>query len=309
MGRNGVSKKLNINTTFWRSAAFEQSSEPMIIIDASHRIIDSNRAARELTGRSESDLLGLSCNEFYRCDKGGHHCLMRRIIADGNVYSHEHDLVAAGGGAVRMFIMASPIMDEEGRPIGAVEVIRKPDDPECDAEELAVLSQTDPLTGLWNRRKLQDALSVEAARAARYSRPYSLAIIDIDHFKNYNDTFGHPAGDDALVFVSDTLKRGVRTEDLPVRYGGEEFVVLMPETDAAGAKILADRIRANISEASALENNLKRQINVSVGVSTCPEGRKCASNVMLSQADKALYAAKNAGRNRIFHHLDIADKK
>lgn len=162
--------------------------------------------------------------------------------------------------------------------------------------QLATLAATDALTGLCNRRALSDRLAAEFGRARRYGSPLSLLMMDVDQFKQYNDTFGHPAGDRVLRTVGHMLHDQARLTDLPARYGGEEFAVVLPETDALGALVAAERIRR------ALESHAwpLRPVTVSIGVCTLHSGLADA-DALLAAADSALYRSKAAGRNRVTH--------
>ena len=152
--------------------------------------------------------------------------------------------------------------------------------------------RTDPLTGVSNRRALDETLNNLFAMKSRYQTSFSLVIVDIDLFKQVNDRQGHLYGDNVLREVALHLDDCVRETDLVARFGGEEFVLILPETDLAGACILADRVRALIAE--------KMRITISGGVATVVEGDTPGS--ILARADSALYSAKSAGRNRIFRH-------
>lgn len=153
-------------------------------------------------------------------------------------------------------------------------------------------SITDPLTGLKNRRALTDRLEEESIRAARYDAPLSLAMIDIDGFKAYNDTHGHTAGDAALAGVASIIQQHSRVPDFAARYGGEEFAVMLPNTDAEGAVVLAQRFRQAVESAEFDGGPL----TVSVGVATMTGS---TSVELIDAADGALYEAKAAGRNRV----------
>jgi diguanylate cyclase len=152
--------------------------------------------------------------------------------------------------------------------------------------------RTDPLTGLCNRRALDDSMASQAALRTRYGFAFSLVMFDIDHFKRINDQDGHLAGDRALQNVARLLDAGVRETDLVARFGGEEFVVLMPQTELDMACVLAERLRQKVAEETML--------TVSGGVAAIQEYE--TPHELLSRADSALYAAKSAGRNRIFRH-------
>ena len=162
------------------------------------------------------------------------------------------------------------------------------------------LSITDELTGLYNYRLLRERLEQEFERANRYNRYLSLLMIDADHFKKYNDSHGHLAGDRALMEIADVLKTCVREVDVLVRYGGEEFAVLLPETDAAGAFVVAEKIREAVAAHQFVgeEGERGERITVSVGVATFPI-HALGREELLKRADNALYEAKQFGRDRV----------
>lgn len=160
--------------------------------------------------------------------------------------------------------------------------------------QVVELSLTDPLTGLHNRRYLDLFLANEIARGHRYSHEVSIIMIDIDHFKEHNDWFGHFAGDEALRQVADCLTNGRRTTDVVARVGGEEFAVILPETDINGALKCAEKLRVSVAAIS----DLKRPITISLGVAMLNEDIYKAETLLV-QADQALYEAKKTGRNRI----------
>ena len=174
-------------------------------------------------------------------------------------------------------------------------------------EEAQRLSLTDPLTGLWNYRYLRESLRREVERASRFGRMLTVLVLDLDHFKEVNDTYGHAAGDTVLGEFARRLRLGLREVDVAFRQGGEEFVVLLPETDAYGGAIVAERLGAAIRDlpvpidARRVDTSTgmlvdRIRISVSIGVAVYPEHGVTAQQV-LDAADDALYAAKNAGRD------------
>lgn len=171
------------------------------------------------------------------------------------------------------------------------------------ADLLESLSLLDALTDIPNRRRFDEALATEWARAKRDATPLSLIMIDIDHFKQYNDYYGHGAGDDCLQMVAAELAKGVvRPGDLVARYGGEEFVVILPETDQEAAGQIAERLRERIEKLSIAHIYPKASsiVTISAGVATQAETSENLSAQMLHEAaDKALYMAKAGGRNRV----------
>lgn len=160
---------------------------------------------------------------------------------------------------------------------------------------LARLAITDPITELNNHRHFQDVLKIESQRALRHSRSLSLLMIDIDHFKKFNDRFGHPAGDKLLKEVSQRIIKSVRNLDTVARYGGEEFAVLMPDTLSEDAFKVGERIRQSLEATpfDVLHRPEKVTVTISVGVASLKPHQN-----LVEEADKALYKAKNSGRNR-----------
>ncbi len=167
------------------------------------------------------------------------------------------------------------------------------------AGKLKELSITDPLTGLFNRRYFYDRLSEEIHRSERYNFVFSLAIFDIDDFKLFNDTEGHLAGDEVLKELARIAHRSLRSNDIISRFGGEEFIVLMPQTDKEEAFIVAERMRKNIKESftRTWEKFLHPTITVSIGISSFPEDGKDSEN-LIKNADLVLYKAKAEGKNK-----------
>ncbi len=160
--------------------------------------------------------------------------------------------------------------------------------------ELERLSVTDALTGLYNRRHLMGTLATEVQRSRRLRRPFSVLLADVDHFKQYNDTHGHPAGDAALARIADILRKTTRGVDCVARYGGEEFLVMLLETTVGTAAIVAERIRARV----AIEEFAGGRITISIGVAECPSHGDTPES-LIESADAALYEAKDRGRDRV----------
>jgi diguanylate cyclase (GGDEF)-like protein len=164
-------------------------------------------------------------------------------------------------------------------------------------EQMEKMATTDGLTGLLNRRTLQTRLEEAVQVASRYEKKLSFILTDIDHFKSVNDTYGHPAGDLVLKKVAQILKKTARDTDLVARYGGEEFCVIMPETHAAGAKVIAERIRTEIAAAVFDTEMGPLKCTISLGVATFPDATKDKQG-LIAKADQCLYFAKHHGRNR-----------
>lgn len=177
--------------------------------------------------------------------------------------------------------------------------------------ELADLVATDSLTSLRSRQAFMDHLTTQLESAVRNARPLSLLILDVDYFKAYNDEFGHLAGDEVLRSMGKTLLDASRRSDVVARLGGEEFGVLLPETDAGGAKVFGERFRQAVESVSWP----RRAITVSVGATTVtfdttvPRPKAPSVSRILNQADQALYRSKDTGRNRVTHFQDLPSEK
>lgn len=167
--------------------------------------------------------------------------------------------------------------------------------------KLEELATTDPLTGIANRRKMTEQIAQELERARRFHHPLSLLMVDIDHFKRINDTYGHEVGDQAIIHTATLLTAHLRAVDAVARFGGEEFVLLMPETPIAVAVNAAERLREKAAQLRMLaEDGSEVALTISIGVSAAdPNGAPDTPSSLLVRADKALYRAKKEGRNRV----------
>jgi two-component system cell cycle response regulator len=202
----------------------------------------------------------------------------------------------------------------QGFDLGAVDYVTKPFEPaELRARVRAALrtkryhdllsarSHVDGLTGVWNRSYFNQRLGEEVSAAQRYGRTVSLVMLDLDRFKEHNDSFGHPFGDHVLQTVGDILHSFLRVTDAPCRYGGEEFALVLTETPEEGAAITAERIRAQIADFPFRPKDKHIQVTASFGVacSRIFDGQSTSVSRIVTAADDALYRAKHEGRNRV----------
>ena len=163
--------------------------------------------------------------------------------------------------------------------------------------KLKGLAITDTLTGLFNVRHFRETLVIEMQRVSRTGRPCSLMMIDLDHFKPVNDTHGHPTGDALLRAVGEIVKTSVRVTDVPVRYGGDEFAVILPDTDSLPAYRMTERVRMNLAED---ERTSQYQVTGSFGLATIRSTDRIDLESFVAKADRAMYQAKTAGGNRVW---------
>ena len=219
---------------------------------------------------------------------------------------------------IRASYAALPVIIVTGHPTletavaamrgGATDFVTKPVDgtmldlrlqKALEVERTRRLANTDGLTGLFNHRFFQERLTEEFDRAQRYEKSLALVLVDIDFFKNYNDHYGHPRGDQALIRVARILRRSSRTSDIIARYGGEEFAALLPEASGDEAWIYAERVRSRIAKVVFGDADAEHDghLTVSCGIAVLNDGAS-SPRELLQQADEALYSAKREGRNR-----------
>jgi len=166
---------------------------------------------------------------------------------------------------------------------------------------IASLTHIDDLTGLLTMRSARRAFEKEMVRSLRYRRPVSVLMMDLDHFKQVNDTYGHAAGSHGLAEVGRLIRESTRVTDISGRFGGEEFITVLPETDAAPALVVANRIRETIARRAFRYGDESFQLRISIGIATAPTHGNDAGRV-IEAADAALYRAKSLGRNRCVVH-------
>jgi diguanylate cyclase (GGDEF)-like protein len=165
-------------------------------------------------------------------------------------------------------------------------------------QEVQSLALTDPLTGLQNRRSLFELGRIEFSRAQRMQRPFCCMMLDLDHFKQINDNYGHPLGDQIIQEFAERCKSSVREVDLIGRYGGEEFLIFLPETDSQTAMQVAERLRASVEGMPIKVSGREINVTVSIGVSRTDENT-LELETLIARADQAMYIAKHKGRNNV----------
>ena len=279
--------------------AVEGSRDGIWDWDIENNTVFLSKRWKEIVGYSESELenkLGIFEGLLHPDDRERADKYMKRYLkGEFKHYDIEFRMKHKNGTYRWIMARGEALYDENGMPFrmaGSHTDVTEKKEMEKKLESLAA---TDDLTGLWNRRYFFNIGEQECRRAARYKAKLSMLMIDIDHFKVVNDTFGHAAGDVVLKGVAEIFIHGLRDVDLAARIGGEEFAILMPNTDVAGAMVVAERLRKNIEMLNFEYEGKKMKITFSVGVTECFE--KNTIDEMLKRSDEALYKAKDSGRN------------
>ncbi len=311
--RREAVKRLRDNIRLFESA-FEYAPIGMALVSPEGRWLRVNRAISKILGYTATELLAIDFQAITHPDDLDTDLkLLCEILAgERDTYRMEKRYFHKDGREIWVLLSVSVVRDEQDNPEYFVsqiqeitaqkhaeaELLCRQKELESVNRKLKLLSATDPLTQLGNRRALDKRMQEELQRSSRTGEPLSLVIVDLDHFKHYNDTYGHPAGDVALRKLAIALKQVARITDTVIRLGGEEFLLLLPHTDEAGCYTVAKRLSRLVSKL----DNLEAAITVSTGGATLipaigtthiPE-----ADALLKQADDALYRAKREGRNR-----------
>jgi len=300
IGETGLSDRL-------RLSVLENLTDGVYFVDRSRRIMYWNKGAQEITGFSAEEVLGRRCKDHIlnHCDEAGtllcgSRCPLLATIRDGqqretHAYLHHKD-----GHRRPVLIRAAALHDDDGNIIGAVETFHDNGalvESRRRAEDLRRDSLYDALTGVGNRRLGQSVLAGCIEQYRRFERGFGVLLVDIDRFKRVNDRLGHAVGDEALKLVARTLTDACRQRDEVIRWGGEEFLVLLTEVDASTLAAAAERLRALVSRTRLFAARRAVPLRVSIGGTLVAPGD--TEDLIVARADALLYAAKNAGRNRV----------
>lgn len=323
--RHKMEQRLHENQQ-WLGAMLAGISNGVIATDARGRVRFLNSVAEKLLGGTNQEALTQDLGAVFRVlhsDSGEQVASLareamaqqaKRILADHSV------LLTRQGQHIPIDSSAAPILDLEGKVAGAMLVFRDATERrrmegqnelqcrelEADNSRLQILATTDALTQLKSRRAFQEKLPQEIHQARVEGKPLALLMLDMDHFKFFNDTLGHPAGDGVLGRVEGLLQENMRMGDFVARVGSEEFAIVLPATDNQEAKAIAERIRQAVAQRLWSD----RPTTVSIGIaSLIPKilASPTPQETFIAGADQALYVCKRYGRNRVQHHQDIED--
>ncbi|MBI4404912.1 MAG: sensor domain-containing diguanylate cyclase [Deltaproteobacteria bacterium] len=290
------------------------------IVSPSNQVVDFNVAFTELCGESYRKILkiGNFC-ELLNTELCPHQCPAKQIATSGRALRLD-ELSGASKAypQLQMILAGVPVVAEDGNILGSLITIRNvsaESELQKKYDERKVESVTDGLTRLFNKAFMEDMLIRTAKTSMREIRGFSVAMCDIDHFKKVNDTYGHQAGDYVLVTVAQMLAGETRESDLVGRFGGEEFIVILSNSDVAGALIFAERFRNRVANTQIFFEGKKIPVTVSLGTATFLEkwspdinAERCVKE-LINKADTALYYSKANGRNQVRQFEKIESKQ
>lgn len=290
---------------------FEDSNDTIFIAGLDGRIEDVSPACEEMLGYTRGELLGKEVSAL-AVDRTDGDRLRESIASQTLLTNFEADLRCKDGGSIHALVSVAPRQGEAGEVIGVLGSVhditaRK----EAEAErtralEMEQIAITDPLTDVYNRRFLEQFGPKELERSKRQASPFALVVLDIDHFKKVNDSFGHPIGDEVLVKLAEICRENIRSMDVLARLGGEEFIILMPDTDEGAALESAERLRERVAEDLVVESDQTEvRVTISAGVAVWDPGKPAEMDTLLSRADQAMYRSKKAGRDRVTVWTDL----
>jgi diguanylate cyclase (GGDEF)-like protein/PAS domain S-box-containing protein len=273
------------------SSIVENSDDAIIAKTLDGTIVSWNPAAERIYGYSAAEVVGKPISILFPPELKNELGPIMKRVRQGKRYEHfETVRVRKDRSLIEVSVTVSPIRDEKGRILGASSIARDITERKRAEERVRFLALHDPMTGLANYRKLMEALETELDRSARSKRPFALLLLDLDGLKGINDKYGHLIGSRALCRLADVLKRHSRTIDTAARYGGDEFVLILVETDRSAAAVVANRIRDRVAK-----DGEKPPISVSMGVTVCPEDGETVES-LLGAADRELYKQKEYRR-------------
>lgn len=289
------------------SRILDDLQEGLYLVDRDRVIQYWNRAAERISGFEAAEVIGKSCSENILTHVDGEgcslclgECPLARSISDGEAREAEVFLHHKQGHRVPVSVRVSPLKDAEGEVIGGVELFSDISSEKAIAlriKELEDMALLDNLTRLANRHYLEKELMVRFEEHKRMGIPFGVLLMDIDHFKKFNDAYGHDVGDLVLKFVANTLVKNLRPFDVVGRWGGEEFIGIMRNVTGQTLEELGDRLRRLVDDSYLMRNDDKLKVTISIGATVT----RCDDTVdsLIKRADTLLYKSKAAGRNRL----------
>jgi len=279
---------------------FNATSDGICVIHKDRQISRFNSALQDMMTRMGFEMTKGKCADVFGHDLcNTDRCLMTRILQeDEERVEEEIEVVTAGGGKQTFIVNVQPLLDLTAEAIGVVANFKNITDRKLIEEDLRRMATIDPLTGAFNRREFMKRAQEEIDRSKRYHHPLSLLMIDIDHFKSVNDTYGHDAGDEVLKQMVAESQAQLRGSDPFYRLGGEEFAAILTHTLPEQGVLAAERLRKALKSLAVSTSGGEIHFTVSIGLASMGQGGLSLEQIM-KQADTALYEAKDRGRDRV----------
>lgn len=276
-----------------RDVVFEKMSTGVMILDTDDRIMDYNAALQNVFPEIDLNSKKRSVYEVF-----SKYPTLLKTIRDKS--EERIELKTENGNSVGYYrISSTPMFTRRKKPIGSIIIFNEFTNEKLLLDKLEKMAALDGLTGIYNRPYFDQFATKEINRIKRYGGFVSMIYLDLDRFKEINDTFGHPAGDLVLRKVSETLSMNVRSSDVIARFGGEEIVILLPQTDILAARALGERLRASLEQLYVLYEGNTIPVRASFGVTGLTSGNDLSLEVVYRLADQAMYHAKENGGNRV----------
>jgi len=276
-------------------------------VDQNRSITYWNKSAEKITGYTKEEVVGKHCSDniLRHIDESGKElcingCPLWETLHDGrirdvNVYLHHKK-----GHRIPINVRVSPIFDENEKIVGAIEIFSNKqidDETRLQIEKLKKEVYTDQLTGISNRKYADLIINKNLEEHKAVNLPFGLLFLDVDHFKNFNDTYGHKTGDEVLIMVANTVNSALRNFDTVCRMGGEEFIVILPNIDHSSLNKIAERVRVFVEKSWIEQKSELLKVTVSIGGTMAFETDTASS--LIERADRLMYKSKTSGRNRV----------
>jgi diguanylate cyclase (GGDEF)-like protein/PAS domain S-box-containing protein len=306
-----VEKKVNKEieqTAQFLNTIIDSIRDPFVILDSDYKIIKANQAYSDLKSIRLDDLINNKCYAMTRKrDSVCPDCIVARTFKSGDRTAKVKRVATETSSQEWIEIYTYPVLNQQGLVTHVIEYVRNITDRKRAEQEshrfikeLEKLSSEDSLTGLQNRRMIFERIKHEIERVRRYGADLSLIFCDLDYFKEINDTYGHNAGDGVLRTIAEILRRSVRNSDVVGRYGGDEFLLVLPQTSLKGAGELAERIRICVQDTQfEMPDGKRAGITMSIGVAFY-DGIETDIDALISRIDTALYVSKRSGKNQVY---------
>lgn len=279
-------------------------SDGVYFVDRDRRITHWNRGAEQITGYSADEVIGRHCAEgILRHVSGtgrelcGSGCPLSAVMRDGKPRRADVYLHHKSGHRVAVAVRGRPVRDAEGRIIGSAEVFTARGENPYAAERRRVDEQLDSVTALLPRQPGERHLDAQLRAVEQDDATLGVLFVDADHFKAINDTFGHSTGDQVLRMIGRSMANGLRRRDIPIRWGGEEFLALLPGADADSLLTVSERLRMLVETSWIDQGDRRVRVTVSIGATLARPGE--AAHEVVDRADRLMYASKRGGRNRV----------